>query len=109
MALGRWGETIRQDLRHGLRQLRLSPGVAHRARIEETLLRERLMATLSAGFGLAFWLGRSASALLYGLKPYDPPAAAVAIALVAAVGIAASYGPALRAARLHPMDALREE
>ena len=28
MALGRWGETIRQDLRYGARQLRLDPGFA---------------------------------------------------------------------------------
>ena len=68
-----------------------------------------LLVGLMIGTGLALWLGRAATALLYGLKPYDPPALAGATGMLAAVGILASYGPALRASRLHPMDALREE
>ena len=82
------------------------------AQVVRLVLREAcllLLAGLVIGTGLALWLGRAATALLYGLKPYDPVALAVAIGVLAAVGIAASCGPALRAARLHPMDALREE
>ena len=81
-------------------------------RVVRLVLREAcllLLAGLVIGTGLALWLGRAATALLYGLKPYDPVALAVAIGVLAAVGIAASCGPARRAARLHPMDALREE
>jgi len=85
---------------------------ADRGRVARLVLREAcwlLLAGLVIGTGLALWLGRAATALLYGLKPYDASALAGAIAVLAAVGIAASYGPALRAALLHPMDALREE
>ena len=64
---------------------------------------------LAVGVGLALWAGRAATAMLYGLKPYDPVTLGGAIALLAAVALAASYGPAHRASRLEPMDALREE
>jgi predicted permease len=64
---------------------------------------------LSVGIGLALWAGRAAAAMLYGLKPYDPVTLGGAIATLAAVGLAASYGPARRAASLDPTDALREE
>jgi predicted permease len=85
---------------------------ADRGRVVRLVLRETallLLVGLMIGTGLALWLGRAATALLYGLKPYDPPALAGATGMLAAVGILASYGPALRASRLHPMDALREE
>ena len=137
--------------------------------LEESLLRERLMATLSGGFGLlaallatlgvygvisymvarrrneigvrvalgadrgkvirmvlgeaaallavglvigsilALWAGTAASTLLYGLKPYDVPTLAAAIALLGMVTLAASYVPARRAASVDPMTALRDE
>ena len=47
--------------------------------------------------------------MLYGLKPHDPITMALAIASLAAVALVASYVPALRAARLEPMVALRDE
>ena len=50
-------------------------------------------------------VGASAS----GLKPGDPLTVGLADALLAAVAIFASLLPALRAARLEPMVALREE
>jgi ABC-type lipoprotein release transport system permease subunit len=52
---------------------------------------------------------RFASALLFGVTPHDPAtlgAAVVGLALVAAL---ASYVPALRASRLEPIEALRDE
>jgi len=51
----------------------------------------------------------AASAMLFGLKAYDPLTFAAAIGLLAVVALIASYAPARRASRLEPMQALREE
>lgn len=64
---------------------------------------------LAVGAGLTLWAGRAAAALLFDLKPNDAATLAGATALLAAVALAASYAPARRAARLQPMQALREE
>ena len=52
---------------------------------------------------------RSAGALLFGLKPYDPATLAMAASALTLVAALASYLPALRASRLEPTEALREE
>jgi putative ABC transport system permease protein len=64
---------------------------------------------LAAGTALALASGRTASSMLFDLKPYDPLTMAAAVILLAAVAISASYLPAQRAAKLDPMVALREE
>jgi len=85
---------------------------ADRRRVIAMVLRETV---LLLGFGLvvgtmlALWAGKATASMLFGLKPYDPISIAAAIALLAAVGIAASYIPARRAAALEPMAALRDE
>jgi predicted lysophospholipase L1 biosynthesis ABC-type transport system permease subunit len=62
-----------------------------------------------AGAALALWATRAAEKMLFGLKPNDPATFAGAIALLAAVALLASYIPARRAARVEPMQALRED
>jgi predicted permease len=62
-----------------------------------------------AGGAMSLAAGRAAGALLYGLKPYDPVAYVLAVALLAVVAISASFIPARRAARVDPMVALRYE
>ena len=47
--------------------------------------------------------------LLFGVTPVDPAAYAVAIAVLAAIAIAACAVPALRATRVDPLIALRDE
>jgi ABC-type antimicrobial peptide transport system permease subunit len=59
------------------------------------------------GLGLAWLLGRLAAGLLYGLSPLAPGVMVGAVAVVLAVTMAAGYVPARRAARIHPVQALR--
>ena len=63
---------------------------------------------LALGCGAAVLLARLASTLLYGVSVIDP-ATAVAVAALAGVGLAACYLPALRAAQIDPLRALRAE
>jgi predicted permease len=64
---------------------------------------------LVAGTILALALGRLAAAMLYGLRPSDPLTLAAGVAAMVAIAAIASGLPALRAARVDPMSALREE
>jgi putative ABC transport system permease protein len=85
---------------------------ASKLNVMNLVLREAaiLIATgLVIGSALAIAVARTASSLLYGLQPSDPITVGVADALLACVAIFASLLPALRAARLEPMNALREE
>jgi len=57
----------------------------------------------------AFGIGRSAQSLLYGLAGHDLFAFAGAAFVLTLVALAAGFVPALRASRVHPMEALRAE
>ncbi len=70
----------------------------------------RLLAIgLVAGLVLAVLGGKSASTLLYGLKPWDPATLALSAAGLGAVALLASWLPAFRASRVSPTAALRQE
>jgi predicted permease len=66
-------------------------------------------AGLAIGIALAVAAGRWIQTLLYGLDPTDPATLASATGLLAVVGLLATLAPALRAARVDPVTALREE
>jgi ABC-type antimicrobial peptide transport system permease subunit len=59
---------------------------------------------LAAGLGVA----RVMRSVLFQVSPNDPPTIAATVCVLAAVGAVATLGPALRAARLDPLAALRE-
>lgn len=85
---------------------------ADRASVLRLVMREAgllLIVGLALGTALSIAAARAATSLLYGLQPSDPLTIVLAVALLAAVAIVASGIPALRAARLNPMTALREE
>jgi putative ABC transport system permease protein len=54
-------------------------------------------------------LGRLMSSLLYGVRPLDPAAHVVAIAVIITAAALASYLPARRAAMIDPIETLRAE
>ena len=64
---------------------------------------------LVLGVPLAVGAGRLMSAQLYGVKSWDPVPLAVAIAALAVCAFLAAIIPALRAASIDPMSALRTE
>ena len=85
---------------------------ADRGRVLALIMREAgvlLALGLLIGTVLALASTRAAASLLYGLKPHDPLALALAAVSLAAVSVTASYLPAVRATRIHPTEALREE
>jgi ABC-type lipoprotein release transport system permease subunit len=62
-----------------------------------------------AGLSLAVGLTRFLRGMLYGVSPLDPGTYAGVICLILAVAALASLIPALRAARVQPVEVLREE
>jgi ABC-type antimicrobial peptide transport system permease subunit len=66
---------------------------------------------LGCAVGLAFAaaFARTLSSMLYGVSATDAVTLAGVVALVLGVSVVASLLPAIRAARVEPMEALREE
>ena len=69
------------------------------------------LAAIGLGIGilLAFALNRALTTLLYQTRGTDPVTLTSVVGLLAAVTAVASYLPAIRAARLAPTEALRDE
>ena len=64
---------------------------------------------LALGLPVALGFGRLVESQLFGLAPTDPLTLALAAILLAAVGAAAAYLPARRAAAVEPIRALRHQ
>jgi predicted permease len=85
---------------------------AERGDVVRMVLREAAMllaAGVVVGAVLAIAAAQTAKGLLFGLTPADPTTLFIAIAGLGLVAMAASYVPALRASRLEPTEALRDE
>jgi predicted permease len=67
----------------------------------------RVMIGIALGLAPAWQLGKLMTALLFRVTPTDPAVFAVTIGVLLAAGFAASTIPALRAASVDPLDALR--
>ncbi|HSA58033.1 MAG TPA: ABC transporter permease [Gemmatimonadaceae bacterium] len=81
-------------------------------RVRRMVLRQVAIMTAvggAIGVGAAIGLGRLAGSLLFGLQGHDPLVLTLAAVLLALVAFAAGGIPATRAARVHPMQALRYE
>jgi len=66
-------------------------------------------AGVGAGLLLAFGLAHMVANLLVGVRPDDPAVFASITATIVAIALVASWIPAHRAARIDPMEALRDE
>jgi putative ABC transport system permease protein len=64
---------------------------------------------IAVGLAAAMLLTRVMSAMLFGVVPTDPATYLTVSALLAFVGLVATYLPALRASRVDPIIALRSE
>jgi predicted permease len=84
-----------------------SRGSVIRLVLGETLI--LLVCGLALGAGLALAGGKAATAMLFGLKPWDAATFAAAVFTLALVAVGASVWPAMMAAWADPMAALREE
>ena len=85
---------------------------AQRGDVLSLIVRRGLALALTGiGIGLAAaaLLTRFMAGMLYGVQPFDPLTFAVVAALLLAVSVAASSAPAWRAARLDPMETLRDQ
>jgi predicted permease len=91
--------------------LRMALG-ADAGRVRRMVLRQvgvMTLAGMAAGAVGAVGIGRAARSLLFGLPGVDAPAFLGAALLLALVAAGAGLVPAARAARVHPMEALRAE
>jgi putative ABC transport system permease protein len=91
--------------------LRLALG-ALRGQITKQFLWQGLSVTLfgcAAGWALALSSSRVLSGMLYGVSPSDLVTLSSVVLMMVVVAAVASLVPAIRAARLDPMQVLREE
>lgn len=91
--------------------VRLAVG-ALRAQIMRQFLVQGMRVSLvgcAAGLAIAGAFTKVLAGMLFGVSPWDAITMTGVIALVIAVSVAASLLPAVRAARVDPMQVLREE
>ena len=91
--------------------IRMALGAGKR-QVLSSILRETLVLTvlgIAAGLPITFAVARLIGSMLFGIKPSDPLALAIAAFALCSVGLAAAYIPARRAAAVEPMTALRCE
>jgi len=91
--------------------LRLALG-AERQRLIWMVLREVFVMSaigLAVGLPVALATTRFVKSFLFEMKPNDPWAISGAAVVLVLAAVAAGYGPAWRASRINPWDALRHE
>ena len=91
--------------------IRIAIGATRPQVMALVLRRTAILLSIGASLGAlaAFAVGGLLSPVLYGVSPKDPAAFLLAALLIAAVALTAAWLPALRAARIEPSSALREE
>jgi putative ABC transport system permease protein len=110
--VGVYGVTA-QAARQRTREIGIRMALGARLRHVLAAVVGRSMALIGGGLLLgsaaALLATRAMTSLLFQVSPDDPPTYAAVAAILAAAGLAASWLPARRAARVDPMTVLREE
>jgi predicted permease len=111
-AIGLYGVlayTVAQRTREfGLRMALGADGAAVRSMVLRQVLRMTIIGGL-VGLALAVGIGRGAQSLLFEIQGWDPAVLTASAALLGVVALGAGLLPALRASRIAPMVALRDE
>jgi ABC-type antimicrobial peptide transport system permease subunit len=96
--------------RHAEIGIRIALGADARSVVRMVIGESAWLLALGCGLGLilAAAASRSASALLFGIAPWDPASFGLAVVVLAIVAVTAAWIPARRAARMSPTTALRE-
>lgn len=91
--------------------LRMALGATPRSVADLVLTSGLKLAGLGLALGLLASLGlvRFLQSALYGISPFDPTSFAIVCSVLTAIGLLACWLPARRAARVNPMEALRNE
>jgi putative ABC transport system permease protein len=91
--------------------IRLALGAAPWALFRQVMREGVALAAIGVGVGLlgALPLARLVGALLFGARDLDPAVLSSVVAILVALGLAASASPARRAASADPIAALREQ
>jgi ABC-type antimicrobial peptide transport system permease subunit len=91
--------------------IRVSLGARPAQVIHEILAQGLRLCLAGTALGLvgAFFLARFLRSLLFGISASDGPTILVVVVTMTTVVVAATYLPALRASRIDPMLALRQE
>ena len=63
---------------------------------------------LCAGVVVSLWANRALGSMLVGVTPWDPVSLVATAGVLASALILAGLGPAIRATRINPIEALRE-
>ena len=101
-------DQLLNDIRHGIRILTKSPGLSATAALLVALVIGGNATIYSIVNGI---VGRAGAPyrVLYGVTPTDPQTYVGVFALLGCVSLIACYLPARRAARVNPVQALRQE
>ena len=91
--------------------IRVALGAAPSTLVRDVLMDGARLAIVGVAIGLlaSFWTGRALRAILVDVGERDPIALAGAAVIFAAVALLASLGPAARAVRADPIEALRAD
>ncbi len=90
--------------------LRMALGAGASSVVHMVMRRVALLVTVGValGAGLSLWFARFVAGLLFGLEPRDWSTLVIGAVLLVGVGIVAAWIPASRAARIDPIEVLRE-